>query len=101
MNINPINVGKTYMKNLAKTGGAAPVAGVGSIRSKQDTISITGEASSSLELKKVTDGISRSVNDSVSPQRLAELKGQIESGEYRVPTDKLVDAIMRKGSLNL
>lgn len=63
---------------------------------KTDQISISAEAVRKYELDSATQNVALDVESEVSVSRLQQLSAQIEAGQYRIPTESLVDAILGK-----
>lgn len=62
---------------------------------KTDRIQISPEASRQLEVEQLSRSILAEIKEPASPERLEGLRSAIQKGEYNVPTDQLVDAVMR------
>ena len=63
---------------------------------KTDQISISAEAVRKYEMDSATQNIAAEVDGDISAARLQQISGQIEAGQYRIPTESLVNAILGK-----
>lgn len=75
--------------SVKKEEGVSPASA-----GKTDQVSISAEAVRKYELNSVTQNTAIEVETEVSPARLQQLSAKIAAGEYRIPTDSLVNAIL-------
>ena len=53
------------------------------------------EATRQLEVEQLSRSILAEIREPASAERLESLRNAVQKGEYNVPTDRLVDAVMR------
>lgn len=100
MKINPspgFNKYQTYvnsLKNSDKSGAKVP-AGQGGVQGENtDKVMLSENAVARAEAGRVAAAAGAEVESLGNVERIAELKAQVESGEYYVSTDDLANAIL-------
>ena len=100
MKINPTAAYQAYGKiseygrSSRRTGAAADVRPAPQ-PGKTDRIQISPEATRQLEVEQLSRSIMAEIREPASPERLESLRNAVQKGEYSIPTDQLVDAVMR------
>ena len=99
MKINPTAAYQAYGKiseygHSSRRGGAAG-AQAAPQPGKTDRIQISPEATRQLEVEQLSRSIMAEIREPASPERLEALRNAVQKGEYNIPTDQLVDAVMR------
>lgn len=99
MKINPTAAYQAYNRisernrTLRRTGlaaeGMAPKAG------NTDQIQISHEGARLVEAEQLSRSIMAEIQEPASPERIESLRRAVQSGSYNVPTDRLVDAVIR------
>lgn len=99
MKINPSGIEKyqgyvqaAKAESAAKPGGGSKTGGV--FGSKTDTVSISEEAASRAEARRLAGGLAAEVEGAASPERIEALRVQVAAGEYHVSSEDLADAIL-------
>lgn len=83
-----------YQRTKAATSVKKEETVSSALPGKTDQVSISAEAVRKYELESAGQSISLDVENEASASRLQQISAQIEAGEYRIPTDSLVDAIL-------
>lgn len=99
MKINPTAAYQAYNRisehnrTLRRTGlmteGGVPKAG------NIDQIQISQEGARKVEAEQLSRSIMAEIQTPASPERIESLRRAVQSGSYNVPTDRLVDAVIR------
>lgn len=82
-----------YQKTSSATGVKKAESASVSSSAKTDSIVISQEAAAHSEISGLTQSIAAEVETSVSSAKLQELSAKIAAGQYRIPTDKLVNSL--------
>ena len=100
MKTNPTAAYQAYNKisdyghTLRRTGAAGETPAAEK-SGKTDRIQISQEATRQLEVEQLSRSILAEIREPASAERLESLRNAVQKGEYNVPTDRLVDAVMR------
>lgn len=100
MKINPTAAYQAYGKiseygHTSRRTGAATEVQAAQQPGKTDRIQISQQGTRQLEVEQLSKSILAEIREPASQERLESLRNAIRKGEYKVPTDQLVDAVMR------
>lgn len=99
MKINPAAAYQAYNRisehtpalrriGLTVEGGAAKAGNI-------DQIQISQEGARKVEADQLTRSIMSEIQTPASPERIESLRQAVQKGTYNIPTDKLVDAVIK------
>lgn len=80
----------TLPQQSEKSAGKSSRTSVG----QMDSISISSEAAQKSEFDKLLHNTATEADAAVSPERLSSLRQAVQSGDYRIPTEKLAEAVL-------
>ena len=99
MKINPTAAYQAYNKISEHSHAARRLGAASELPAQKaentDRIHISPEASRPLEVEQLSRSILAEIREPASAERLESLRNAVQKGEYNVPTDRLVDAVMR------
>lgn len=94
MKIDPIKATGMYDAQL-KAGSAKKVSSSIQGQNKTDRIEISAAGTELSQKSKIINDVAKEINKPVSPERIAQLKDQINSGNYKIPSDQIAEAMMK------